>query len=97
MLTIGQDGSVSDVNEEAVRLTGRARSELVSSQFASHFTDPERAEKGVRQTLKEGIVRDFDLELKRKDGTVISLSFSARPYLEAEGKVAGIFAIARAR
>ncbi len=97
MLTIGHDGLVADVNEEAVRLTGRLRTELVGSSFGSHFTDPDRAEQGVRQTLKEGIVRDFDLELRREDGQVVSLSFSARPYLDGAGKVAGIFAIARAR
>jgi PAS domain S-box-containing protein len=97
MLTIGQDGLVSDVNDEAVRLTGAERSRLVGSRFSAHFTDPQRAEEGIRLTLAEGIVRDFDLELRAKGGSLIPLSFSARPYHDHEGKVAGIFAIARAR
>ena len=69
MLTIDRDGVIMDVNEEAVRWTSRTRKELVGSRFASHFTDPSRAEEGIALTFGSGRVSDYRLDLRLEDGS----------------------------
>src|SRR6185295_7652753 len=50
---IAPDGAITDVNEEATRLTGYSRKHLINSRFSEYFTDPDRARAGVLQTLNE--------------------------------------------
>lgn len=95
MVAIDRDGCITDVNEAAVGLTGRQRSELVSSQFESHFVDPARAREGVRIAFATGVVRKYGLDLRGKSGQLIAVSFNASQYMNAQHQVAGVIAIAR--
>src|SRR5207253_8486353 len=61
MLTIDPDMTMTDVNEQMVRLTGYARDLLLGSSFLDYFTEPERAVAGVRQALAEGLVIGYQL------------------------------------
>src|SRR6185436_4112538 len=53
LFAIAPDGSITDVNEEATRLTGYSRKHIINSTFSQYFTDPERARRGVKQTFSE--------------------------------------------
>src|SRR5207244_9275528 len=43
LFAIAPDGVITDVNEEATRVTGYSRKQLVNSVFSQYFTEPERA------------------------------------------------------
>src|SRR6185436_12510645 len=43
LFAIAPDGTITDVNEEATRLTGYSRKHLINSRFSEYFTDVERA------------------------------------------------------
>ena len=94
MLTIDRNGLIMDVNQEAVRWTSRARTELIGSRFASHFADPTRAEEGVLLAFTNGRVSDYRLDLRSETGDE-PLSFDAGLYCDGEGRKDLIFAIAR--
>ena len=94
MLTIDRDGVIMDVNEEAVRWTSRTRKELVGSRFASHFTNPSRAEEGIALTFGSGRVSDYRLDLRLENG-IGPVSFDAGLFRDQSGKNDLIFAIAR--
>lgn len=49
LFAIAPDGVVTDVNEEATRLTGFSRKYLVGSPFSDYFTEPDRAREGVKK------------------------------------------------
>jgi PAS domain S-box-containing protein len=95
LLTVDPDLNVTDVNEQTVRITGYSREELIGSPFPDYFTEPARAEAGVRQTLKEGLVTNYVLVLRSKAGAEAPVSFNASVFKDTEGKVRGIFASAR--
>ncbi len=86
---------ITDVNEQTVLLTGTPREELVGSSFKEFFTDPNRAAEGVRQTLREGSVTNYELVLRSRQGRRTVVSFNATVFRDLEGEVAGIFASAR--
>jgi len=95
LVTVDPDLTVTDVNEQMVRLIGYTRDELIGSAFKEYFTEPERADAGVRQTLAQGSVTNYELVLKSRAGKRTVVSFNAGTFKNAAGHIAGIFAAAR--
>jgi PAS domain S-box-containing protein len=95
LVTIGPEGKITDVNAATETATGRKRTELIGTDFSGYFTDPENAKAGYQQVFREGSVRDYPLELRHRDGGVISVLYNATVYCDADGKVVGVFAAAR--
>ncbi len=95
LVTIGPDGTVTDVNAATEAVTGFSREALVGTDFADYFTDPEKARAGYRQVFREGLVRDYALEVRRRDGGATPVLYNASVYRDESGKVTGVFAAAR--
>jgi PAS domain S-box-containing protein len=95
LVTIGPDGKITDVNAATEAATGRSHGELIGTDFSDYFTDPAKARAGYEQVFREGAVRDYALELRRRDGHVASVLYNASVYRDERGKVVGIFAAAR--
>jgi PAS domain S-box-containing protein len=95
LVTIGADGKINDVNSAIEMVTGRSRMELIGTDFANYFTEPERARAGYQQVLSEGFVRDYALELRHRDGHITSVLYNAALYRDDGGKVIGVVAAAR--
>src|SRR5256885_1787046 len=94
MLTVDPDMTMTDVNEQMVRLTGYARDELIGSPFRDYFTEPTRAAEGVRKALAEGSVANYELTLQSKSGRRTVASLNAGTFTDTDGGVAGILATA---
>ena len=95
LVTVNPDLTITDVNEQMVRLTGYTREDLVGSPFKDYFTEPARASAGVRQTLDEGSVTNYELVLKSRTGKRTVVSFNAGTFKDTTGRIAGILAAAR--
>ena len=95
LITVDPDGFITDVNEQMCRMTGYPRVELIGSPFKRYFTEPDRADAGVKHTFAEGVVTNYNLVLKTKSGRKATVSFNASVFRTAEGGVQGIFASAR--
>ena len=70
LVTISIDGEIMDVNHASEEVTGIPREQLIGSDFSDYFTDPEKARAGYEEVFRQGFVRDYPLELKRRDGQV---------------------------
>lgn len=95
LVTVDPDGFITDVNEQMCRMSAYSREELVGSQFKQYFTEPDRADRGVKRTLAEGAVTNYELVLKTNAGRKATVSFNASIFRSADGTVQGIFASAR--
>ena len=95
LITVDPEGFITDVNEQMCRMTDYSREELIGSPFKPYFTDPERANMGVKRTLAEGMVTNYELVLKTKTGHKSTVSFNASIFRGADERVQGIFASAR--
>lgn len=95
MAAIGSDGKITDVNAAAEAATGRSRSELVGTDFADYFTEPEKAGVICRRVFGERAVRDYPLELRHRDGRVTPVLYNAAIFRDEDDKVVGVFAAAR--
>ena len=47
LVTISADGTITDVNEASVRVTGVPREQLIGTDFCNYFTEPEKAREGL--------------------------------------------------
>jgi PAS domain S-box-containing protein len=95
LVTIGQDGRITDVNNATEAVTGLAREKLIGTDFAKYFTDPELAMAGYQLVFKDGIVRDYELAIRHISGRITPVLYNATVYRDETGEVVGVFAAAR--
>ena len=95
LVTIGRDGTITDVNTATEQATGRTREQLIGTDFSAYFTDPEMARVGYQQVFREGSVHDYPLEIRRADGHLTAVLYNAVVYRDPAGNPVGVFAAAR--
>ncbi|HTW91470.1 MAG TPA: PAS domain S-box protein [bacterium] len=95
LMAINADGEITDVNEATVKATGVPREQLVGTDFAGHFTEPDKARSGYQRVIAEGSVTGYPLTIKHRDGRLTAVLFNASVYWDAKGSVAGVLAAAR--
>jgi PAS domain S-box-containing protein len=95
LMTTDPGGIVTDVNRQMEALTGCTRDELIGAPFKRYFTDPERAEAGIRLVLNEKKVTDYQLTARDRDGKETVVSFNATTFYDRDRKLQGVFAAAR--
>jgi PAS domain S-box-containing protein len=88
-------GIITDVNKQTEALTGCTRDELIGAPFKSCFTDPGRAEAGIRRVLTEGKVTNYELTARARDGTETVVSYNATTFHDRDRNLQGVFASAR--
>jgi PAS domain S-box-containing protein len=95
LMTTDPTGIITDVNQQMEALTGNTREELIGAPFKQFFTDPLRAEEGIRQVLRQGKVTNYELTARSKSGHQTVVSYNATTFYDAAGKLQGVFAGAR--
>ncbi len=95
LVTIGDDGKITDVNQSTETVTGFTRKELIGTDFLSYFTEPIKAKEGYQRVFNEGSILDYPLEIKSKNGNITPVLYNASVYKDESGKVIGVFAAAR--
>jgi len=95
LMTTDPYGIITDVNKQMEALTGCTRDELIGAPFKSHFTDPERAEAGIKLVLGEKKVTDYELTARARDGKETVVSYNATTFYDRGRTLQGVFASAR--
>jgi len=88
-------GIITDVNKQMEALTGCTRDELIGAPFKNYFTDPERAEAGIKQMLREKKLTNYELTARARDGKTTVVSYNATTFYDRDRKLQGVFAAAR--
>ena len=95
LMTTDPSGIITDVNKQMEALTGCTRDELIGAPFKSYFTDPERAEAGIKLVLREKKVTDYELTACARDGRQTVVSYNATTFYDRDRTLQGVFAAAR--
>ena len=94
-MTTDPHGIITDVNKQMEALTGCTRDELIGAPFKDCFTDPARAEAGIKRVLVEKSVTDYELTARARDGKQTVVSYNATTFYDRNRKLQGVFAAAR--
>ena len=95
LMTTDPAGIITDVNKQMEALTGCTRDELIGAPFKDYFTDPERAEAGIKRVLREKSVTDYELTACARDGKRTVVSYNATTFYDRSRTLKGVFAAAR--
>src|SRR5688572_482778 len=95
LITTDPRGIITDVNKQMEALTGCTRDELIGAPFKGYFTDPERAEAGIKLVLSEGKVTNYELTARTRDGRETVVSYNATTFYDRDRRLQGVFAAAR--
>ena len=108
LMTTDPAGIITDVNKQMEALTGCTRDELIGAPFKNYFTDPERAQAGIRRVLAENRVINYELTVRTRTWNVARaeqnstalpqetvVSYNASTFYDRDRKLQGVFAAAR--
>src|SRR5260370_950928 len=95
IMTTNPAGIITDVNKQMEALTGCTRDELIGAPFKGYFTDPDRAEAGIKLVLSQKKVTDYELTARARDGKQTVVSYNATTFYDRNRTLQGVFAAAR--
>ncbi|MDO8322535.1 MAG: PAS domain S-box protein [Phenylobacterium sp.] len=95
LMTTDPAGIITDVNKQMEALTGSTRDELIGAPFKDCFTDPDRAEAGIKRVLAQKSVTDYELTARARDGKQTVVSYNATTFYDRNRTLKGVFAAAR--
>ena len=95
LMTVSRDGKIADVNLAAGFITGLGREDLIGADFLELFSDRNEAAKAFNLVQENGGVRDFELEIKHRDGNVTPVTFNATVFENEAGDTTEVFASIR--
>src|SRR6185503_8169305 len=77
LVTISADGKITDVNDASASATGLPREKLIGTDFSNYFTEPEKAKAGYKQVFEKGLVADYPLTIRHKNGKLTDVLYNA--------------------
>jgi len=95
LMTTDPAGIITDVNRQTEALTGCTRDELIGAPFKNYFTDPARAEAGIKLVLREKKLTNYELTARARDSKTTVVSYNATTFYDRDRKLQGVFAAAR--
>ncbi|HSH72845.1 MAG TPA: ATP-binding protein [Methylophilaceae bacterium] len=95
LVTINTAGEITDVNVATLHVTGKTRDELIGTDFAIYFTEPDKAREIYKQVFEQGAVTDFPLTIRHVEGKQVDVLYNASLYKNESDAVVGVVATAR--
>jgi len=90
-----RDGAFVDVNKSYLDLFGYTRKEIANLKVQDTYTDLDDRSRFQTEIEKKGSVRDFNLWLRKKDGTEMDCLITATVRKTEEGRILGYHGIIR--
>jgi PAS domain S-box-containing protein len=95
LMTTDPAGIITDINKPMESLTGCTRDELIGAPFKNYFTDPDRAEAGIKLVLSKKKVTNYELTARDRDAKETVVSYNATTFYDRDRRLQGVFAAAR--
>src|SRR5437660_7770165 len=95
IMTTDPSGIITDVNKQMEALTGCTRDELIGAPFKGYFTDPDRAEAGIKLVMREKKLINYELTARARNGKKTVVSYNATTFYDRDRTLQGVFAAAR--
>lgn len=95
LVTINNDGVITDINQAKVNITGVERDKLIGTNFYDYFTEPEKAKEIYRQVFEKGSVKGCPLTFRHVNHKHTDVLFNGSVYKDVDGNVLGAVLVAR--
>jgi PAS domain S-box-containing protein len=88
-------GQILDVNPAGLNLFGYSREELAEVNAADLYVNPDDRARFQQEIERQGVVRDFEVQFRRKDGTEMDCLMTSTVRRDADGAVSSYQGIIR--
>ena len=95
LVTINNEGKITDLNQATVKVTGINREQLIGSDFINYFTDHQKALEVYLDVFAQGSVIDAPLTIRHKNGKLTDVLFNGSVYKDELGITKGVVIVAR--
>ena len=95
LVTINNEGKITDVNQATVKITGVAKENLIGSDFINYFTERQKALDVYLDVFAKGSVVDAPLTIRHKNGKLTDVLFNGSVYKDEFGTIKGVVIVAR--
>jgi len=95
LIAITSTGEITEVNQAALRVTGESRETIISSNFATYFTDPKKAKAGFQLAIEKDIISEYAVTIKHKKGGKTDVLCNVSVHKSMEGEVLNVFVAVR--
>jgi PAS domain S-box-containing protein len=93
--TTSEEGGFLDANQSMLNLFGYSREEIIDLKAGETYVHPDDRLKFKQKIGREGFVRDYEIKLRKKDGTEMDCLLTAIVRKNADGNIAGYQGIIR--
>ena len=76
-----KEGRVLECNETMLKMMGYSYAESKQINLKDTYVNPQQRQELLKRLQRDGFVRDFEVQLKRKDGTVYDASLTLIPFI----------------
>gem|GEM_PF-4627217 len=83
------DGTIMDANSSFCELFGYTKDEMIGQDIAALYLDPAHHTRLRKQIEEKGYVRDYEVQLVKRDGTLIDCMLTTSVLLEKDGSTGG--------
>jgi len=84
-----REGEILDANQSMLDLLGYSKEEMIGLNVREAYAHSEDRVKFQQEIERVGFVRDYEIRLRKKDGTVIECLFSSIVRRGADGNIVG--------
>lgn len=88
-------GDIIDINPSGTELFGYSQEDLKSMKVSSLYANPEDRNAFSQEIEKSEFVKDYPVDLKRKDGSIINVLITATVQRDTRGRVIGYQGVIR--
>jgi PAS domain S-box-containing protein len=75
-----RDGRVLECNDAMLKMTGYSEAEIKQINLRDTYQDPQQRQELLKRLERDGFIRGFEVQLKRKDGTLYYASLTITPF-----------------
>ena len=90
-----REGKFVEVNQSMLDLFGYTREEMIGLNAIEIYAHPEERQNSIKQIDQKGSHREYEIEFKKKDGTIMDCLVTATARRDDEGKTLGYQGVIR--
>jgi PAS domain S-box-containing protein len=82
---VALDGTILEASPSIKEVGGYSREEIIGTSLLDYHVNPESRAEAIEELLEKGRVKDWEFQLRRKDGNIITLSFNTELVRDDDG------------
>ncbi|MCC7573130.1 MAG: PAS domain-containing protein, partial [Candidatus Methanofastidiosum sp.] len=89
------DGIILDANPSTAEMLGCNLGKIIGSNVITYYQNPKDRSKFIEQVMKYGFVKDYQINMKKNNGEIITCLFTATLLKGKDGNIIGFQGIVR--